>query len=135
PPAWEATQALVVRDEAMGAEVRPGKFQQPDDMKAAQETVLELARSRAVLRAALADVGPGREHDPTKPWPSAEAIAALADSVKLAPPKGAEFGKTEVFYLSVKAETPARALKLTEAICRHLQLRSRELRDQKAQSL
>jgi hypothetical protein len=134
-PMWEATQALVVRDEAMGATVRPGKFQQPDDMKAAQETVLELARSRAVLRAALAEVGPGANHESDSPWPSAEAIAALAGCVKLTPPKGAEFGKTEVFYLSVKADSPTRALQLTEAICQQLQRRSQELRDQKAQGL
>ena len=60
--AWDASQALMVRDEAMNSAARPGKFQQPDDMKTVQETILELARSRTVLGAALADVGPDAKH-------------------------------------------------------------------------
>jgi hypothetical protein len=56
-------------------------------------------------------------------------------AVKLVPPKGAEFGKTEVFYLNVQAESRSRATTLAAAICKQLQARSQELRDQKAKSL
>ena len=49
-PTWDASQALMVRDETMGTTARPGKFQQPDEMKTVQETILELARSRSVFR-------------------------------------------------------------------------------------
>ena len=69
----------MVRDEAMELAARPGKFQQPDDMKTVQETILELARSRA---------GFERRHWPTFPLrielqmsltvqPTDSAIAAL----------------------------------------------------------
>lgn len=132
---WEASQALLVRDEAMGAPIRPGKFQQLDDMKTVQETILELARSRTVLRGALAEIGPDSKHDASMAWPTEGAVSALAGSVKLSPPKGAEFGKTEVFYLNVEAETPKRAVLLAEAICKHLHARSQDLRDQKAGGL
>lgn len=135
PVSWEASQALVVRDESIGAAIRPGKFQQLDDMKTVQETILELARSRSVLRAALAEVGPDSRWDGAQPWPSEAAVSALASVVKLTPPKGAEFGKTEVFYLQVAGETPARAVQLSSAICKHLHSRSQELREQKAGSL
>jgi succinoglycan biosynthesis transport protein ExoP len=132
-PVWSASQALMVRDEAIGAS-RPGKFQQPEEMKTVQETILELVRSRAVLGAALAEVGPTNEPADAA-WPTDGAIAALQGRVKLTPPKGAEFGKTEVFYLNVDAESRERATKLAGAICKQLQLRSQDLRDQKAQSL
>ena len=62
-------------------------------------------------------------------WPSS------ARNVKLAPPKGAEFGKTEVFYLTVRAENHARAVALNEAIFKQLRARFQELRDVKAESM
>jgi len=133
--AWDASQALMVRDEAINSAARPGKFQQPDDMKTVQETILELARSRTVLSAALADVGPDAKHASDQNWPTDASIAALQGHVKLTPLKGAEFGKTEVFYLNVEAETRSRAIALAGAICKRLQARSQDLRDQKAQSL
>ena len=133
--AWDASQALMVRDEAINSAARPGKFQQPDDMKTVQETILELARSRTVLSAALADVGPDAKHAADQNWPTDASIAVLQGHVKLTPPKGAEFGKTEVFYLNVEAETRPRAIALAGAICKRLQARSQDLRDQKAQSL
>jgi polysaccharide biosynthesis transport protein len=133
-PMWDASQAMMVRDEAMGAAARPGKFQQPDDMKTTQETILELARSRTVLSAALKEVGSDSKADAAA-FPNDFAIAALQGKVKLVPPKGAEFGKTEVFYLNVEAESRPRAVALASAICQQTQLRSQELRDQKAQSL
>ena len=134
-PSWDASQALMVRDEVMGAATRPGKFQQPDDMKTVQETILELARSRTVLAAALAEVGPASGQAGDQVYPSDTVVAALQSRVKLTPPKGAEFGKTEVFYLNVEAETRERAITLAAAICKQLQIRSQDLRDQKAQSL
>ena len=55
---WEASQALIVRNEASGAEKGPGKFSYPEEMKTVQETILEVVRSRSVLEAALREVGP-----------------------------------------------------------------------------
>src|SRR5687768_10175516 len=54
--AWSASQALVVRDEASSALDRPGSFDSADALKSAQETIVDLARSRAVVEAALSHV-------------------------------------------------------------------------------
>ncbi len=54
---------------------------------------------------------------------------------KLAPPKGAEFGKTEVFYLKVRDGNPRRAVALAEAICGQLEAAIEKVRDAKAQSM
>jgi len=43
PAMWEASQALIVRNEAANNEVGPGKFSRTDEMKTVQETILELS--------------------------------------------------------------------------------------------
>ena len=101
PAMWEASQALIVRDEAAGTD-HLGKFHIVDDMKTVQETILELAKGRSVLSSALESVGPPMGRPNATPWPSDLDIAALQGAMKLSPPKGAEFGKTEVFYLQVQ---------------------------------
>ena len=105
-------------------------------MKTAQETVLELIKSRTVL---------GRRADSSRPAgrrAKARAIGRrtapsnrLEQSIKITPPKGAEFGKTEVFYLKVQAGDPARAIALTGAICRQLEKQFDDLRYQKYQGV
>jgi hypothetical protein len=77
PTTWEASQALVVRDEAGDRLTRPGKFTLADEMKNSQETILALARSRSVLSAALAEVGPPAGHETTSAWPSELEIEDL----------------------------------------------------------
>lgn len=132
---WEASQSLVVRNEAAGNLSEPGKFRHADEMKTAQETILELAKSPAVLRQALVEVGPPAAASTTENWPADEEVAALAESVKLAPPKGAEFGKTEVLYLKVRDNSRTRALALVSAVSKHLQARFQQLREAKAQGM
>jgi len=134
PVSWEAAQALVVRDEAGDRLSRPGRFTHQDEMKTSQETILELAKSRSVLAKALAEVGPPADRDSDEPWPSADDLEALQGSVKVTPPKGAEFGKTEVFYLKVQSRSQERAIQLAQAVCRQLQNRFAELRESKARS-
>ncbi len=129
PRVWQASQAMVVRAEAAGVGEGNGKFRQLDDMKTAQETVLELAKSRTVLEAALKNVNPTHDAAVTP-----QAVADLRDAVTLTPPKGAEFGKTEVFYLHVQDVSPERAVELNRAICEQLQSRLQSLRDAKAES-
>ena len=131
PTTWEAAQALVVRDEAGDRVARPGRFVHSDEMKTSQETVLELAKSPTVLRKAFVDVGPPST-DAADGWPSEAALEALQNNVKITPPKGAEFGKTEVFYLKVQDGNRQRAVELATAICRNLQDRLGELREAKA---
>jgi polysaccharide biosynthesis transport protein len=131
---WEASQALVVRNEASNGEKSPGKFVYPDEMKTIQETLLEVAKSRSVLEAALREVGPPAGAIDSA-WPTDRDIAKTRKRVKLVPPKGAEFGTTEVFYLNVRAETRKRSVALNEAIFKQLRSQFQTLRDAKAQSM
>ena len=132
---WEASQALIVRNEAANNERGPGKFAQPEEMKAIQETLLEIAHSRGVLEAALKQVGPAADCDNTETWPTDRDIETCRKTVKLVPPKGAEFGKTEVFYLTVRDHDRSRAVALNEAIYDRLQTRFQQLRNEKARSM
>ena len=132
---WEASQALIVRNEASNAEKSPGKFSYPEEMKTVQETILEVAKSRSVLRAALREVGPPANCRESAAWPTERDIVEARENIKLAPPKGSEFGKTEVFYLNIRAEDRRRSVALNEAIFRQLQTHFQQLRDAKAQSM
>jgi uncharacterized protein involved in exopolysaccharide biosynthesis len=51
------------------------------------------------------------------------------------PPGGAEFGKTEVFYLSVRQSNRNRAAALVAALCGQLEHRMQEIRNQRAQGM
>lgn len=134
PTRWEATQALVVRDEAGDRLTRPGRFTLVDEMKASQETILELAKSRTALVDALKAVGPPADYAQPAAWPAEADLEALQSSIKIVPPKGAEFGKTEVFYLKVTDTNRERALKLAQVLSHELQERFGELRETKARS-
>ncbi len=133
PIAWEASQALMVRDEAAGTD-HPGRFRVLDDMKTVQDTIMELVKSHSVLQGALRDVGPvaGRAADG---WPSERDVATLDAAVKLSPPHGAEFGKTAVFYLQVQDADRDRAIALAAALSAQLQRRFEDLRDATSQSV
>lgn len=136
PATWEASQALIVRNEATGSEASPGKFRHSEDMKTVQETILELAGSRTVLVEALRDVGPPADRAPAnEAWPGDRDVDRLRKSLKLEPPKGAEFGSTEIFYLRARDRSRPRAVALVAAICDQLEARFQQLRDTKAQSM
>jgi len=136
PATWQASQALIVRNEATGGREEPGSFDRAEQMKVVQDTILELAMSRGVLRGALVEVGPAADAtDSDGEWPSARDVAELRDAVTLVPPKGAEFGTTEVFYLAVKDRYRSRAVTLADALCDRLEARSQKIRDAKAQSM
>ena len=134
PATWEASQALTVRDEAAGGD-RPGKFHLVEDMKTVQETILELSKSHTVLAATLKQVGPPDDRQNQSNWPTDRDISALQGAVKLSPPHGAEFGKTEVFYLQVQCNDRQRAIALASALSNQLKQRFDDLRDSKAQSM
>ncbi len=133
---WVASQGLIVRDEATGAVMRLGRFQSQTEMKAAQETVLEMARNAQVLRGALATVGRERgwftwlsgERPPT----SAEVEELAKNGIEVRAPRGAELGTTEVIYLDVKQPSRARALELNKAVCEQLEKRLQQVRKARA---
>jgi len=127
---WEASQALVVRNDSHAPGQRPGKFAVPDEMKTVQETILELVKSDSVLSHALTHAGAA--DNGLVASPTDRDIAALRDAVKISPPNGTEFGKTEMFYLRVKADDRRRAIALATAICDGLDARFQQLRDDKA---
>jgi uncharacterized protein involved in exopolysaccharide biosynthesis len=136
PREWKATQALVVRPEvASVSEQRLGKFSDLSEMKTLQETVLELAKSQCVISAALREIGAPQGYRHLDAWPTALDVEAVRECVDMRPPGGAEFGKTEVFYLSVSDSSRDRANSLVVALCDQLQHRMQELRDQSAQGM
>jgi uncharacterized protein involved in exopolysaccharide biosynthesis len=135
PNTWEASQALILRNEAANRQETSGTFAQTGEMKTVQETILELIKSRGVLTAALTTVGPpDRERGSVAAWPRPKDVDNLCDALKVSAPKGAEFGKTEVFYLKVRDHSPSRATALVAAVADQLEASFQNLRDAKAQS-
>lgn len=136
PAEWDAVQALTIRNEAANNAEGPGKFSHPEARRTAQETVLELAQSRAVLSAALAKVGPPADRRASAGlWPSEKEVDDFRGQVTLTPPKGAELGKTEVFHLTVRDRSRHRAVALVSAVCEQLQASYQRLRDATAASM
>lgn len=131
-----ASQALLVRDEATGAVMRLGRFQSQAEMKAAQETILEMAKSQAVVRDALVEVGPPKGLTSWLDWgdyPSKELIEETAKSAILVhAPKGTEFGVTEVIYMDVKGNSQEEALALNKALADALEARLQQVRRARA---
>jgi len=132
---WKATQTLLVRDEAIGTHNRAGSFESHDSQKAAQELVLERARSRAVVLAAMKSVGPPTVRTSIGAYPNESEIASLQDNISVRAPNGVEFGKTDVLHLEVKAKGKARSIALAVALCESLDEELSEVREQKSRSL
>ncbi len=137
---YVASQALLVRDEANGAVMRLGRFQSQTEMKAAQETILEMAKSHQVVREALVEVG---EPPMIMNWllpasfsgeyPSKELIEETANqAIQVHAPKGTEFGTTEIIYLDVKSNTKEHARLLNKALCDALESRLQQVRRARA---
>ncbi len=135
PETWEASQALIVRNEAATGGEGPGRFRTADDMKTIQETILEIAKSASVLTKTLAQVGPPADYRQSHRWPTPNDVDDLRSALKIEPPKGAEFGKTEIFYLKLRANSAARAVALATALSQQVQERCRKLREDKADSM
>lgn len=134
PRYWEASQALVVRQETAGARgPTPGKFADLYEMRTLQETILELAKSQRVVVSTLKAVDQRMTGAATEP--TAEEIEKFRKHLKMLPPNGGEFGKTEVFYFCVKDTIRERAIERLTELCRQLDVGLRELRVARAQSL
>ncbi len=132
---WRAAQALIVRPEAASvSDERLGKFSDLSEMKTLQETILEVAKSQGVLKATLEKIGPPSSRSAAN-WPTARDVEEFRTHIDMRPPGGAEFGKTEVFYLSVLDTHRLRASDMLAELCNQLEQRMQELRDQRAQSM
>jgi uncharacterized protein involved in exopolysaccharide biosynthesis len=135
PEAWSCTQALVVRDEASGNDRRWGRFDSVDSMKAFQETIMEVARSRDVIAASLKNVTPPANHRSPEKWPTFDDVEAMQEHVTVKAPKGAEFGRTEVIYIGVFGHSRQDALDRNVALCDRVQKELSNLRNTKAGSV
>jgi succinoglycan biosynthesis transport protein ExoP len=136
PRDWRATQAMYVRPDAASVSgERLGKFSDLSEMKTLQETILELAKSPSVVAATLTEVGPPTSHSQPAEWPTPKDVEAFREQVDMRPPGGAEFGKTEVFYLSVLDTDRDRASRLADALCRQVEHRMQQLRDDRAKGM
>lgn len=135
PRHWSADQGLLIRSDAAGyTNQRLGKFTDLAEMKTVQETLLELAKSQSVVTAVLEEVGPPSTRLLSS-WPTPVDIEAFRKHLDFSPPGGAEFGKTEIFYLGVRASSSERAVALVESLTNQLEIRMRSLRDQRAASM
>ncbi|MEO1616921.1 MAG: hypothetical protein AAFV88_13780 [Planctomycetota bacterium] len=132
---YAARQPLVVRDEANNAVGRLGRFASQTELKAAQETILEMTQNREVVSAALRHIGPaggGKDSE----WPSISHVdSSIRSRVNILAPKGAEFGNTEVVYLQVKAESRDRAIAFCNAMFDSLTKHLRDVRRVRADSV
>jgi uncharacterized protein involved in exopolysaccharide biosynthesis len=131
---WQASQAFVVRDEARGMS-RQGRFDSTESMRAFQETTIEVAKSSAVVSAALKQLGPPKSLLGKTRFPTDDDIQKLQESISVAAPKGSELGSTEVLYLSVKGETPEDAIARTNAVFDQLERHLGTLRNARAGSV
>jgi polysaccharide biosynthesis transport protein len=133
PRNWRATQSLIVRPETNVSDVHLGKFSDLSEMKTLQETILELAKSQGVIETTLAQLGP--PNGVKANWPTARDVEEFRDQIDMRPPGGAEFGKTEVFYLSVHDSDRARASRALVILCGALEKRLQGLRDERAKGM
>lgn len=136
PRKWKATQGVLIRPEVAGlGSDRLGKFADLSEMKTIQETLLELARSKTVVTQALEKVGPAPSWRPKPKWPTAQDVKDFRDAMVMTPPGGAEFGKTEIFYLGVLDKNPKRAIALTTSLTEALENRTQQIRQKQADSM
>lgn len=132
---WEAYQGMVVRDEAtVTSSKQPGKFADLYEMRTFQETILELAKSHQVVTSTMRNVQSAETGQPAT-QPDAEQIEKFRKRLSMSPPNGAEFGKTEVFYLSIKDPSRERAIRLVDELCKQVSARMGELRQQRSAGL
>ena len=132
---WEASQGLVVRREVnTSSSITPGKFTDLYEMRTFQETILELVRSRQVISSTLRTVHRGFLGDAGYE-PTDEDINSFRKKLNMTPPGGAEFGKTEIFYLSVQNRNRDQAIRYVAELCRQLDNRLRRLSDDRSESL
>ena len=129
-PDWQASQALTIREQSADNAAWSGRFNEAEELKHTQETMLELAKSPPVISAALNSVGPPASCQDPQHFPSPQDVAAVRDKTDITSPHGAEFGTTRMFYLNVSQPDPQRTVQLVSAICDEAEKRFKKLREQ-----
>ena len=132
---FSARQPLVVRNEATSSFDHLGRFASQTDLKAAQETILEMTKNPEVVAGALRELGPPSGSS-WENWPNTETIDSIAkNAVNLVAPQGSEFGNTEVVYLQVKADDQKRAVEFCNSLFSNLTEHLRNIRRVRADSV
>lgn len=140
---WEASQGVLLQRDALTSFDPTSKFENEQARKSSQETILQLSLSRSLLRNTLIEVGPPAKEgelavwhvvwpgskQETQAWPSDKAVEALREVLAVTPPKGAEFGKSDVFYVKIKDQDRQRALALVSAFYAELEKAYGRLRE------
>ncbi len=148
---FAARQSMVIREEANTAVYRLGRFDSQTELKAAQETILQVARNPEVVAAALREIGPPKDwgkseaaktgartdaNEEPLEWPSKTVVDDITEShVNVLAPQGSDFGNTEVIFLSVEAESKQRAMAFCSAMFKSLTEHLRSIRMIKADSM
>lgn len=125
---WRATQVFHLRDEMIGRQNRPGYFSSLDDMKTAQETILEIARNPKVVRRCLQTL------QPTKTASDREVEEAQG-AIQVSSANGAELGKTELIRLSVVDRSPEASREFCQQLSSEMETELRTVRFNRACSM
>ena len=131
---WKASQAISVRDESAGGFSRQGRFDSSDALKLFQEEILEVARDRTAVAAALKSLGAPAGAKPDS-WPTQSDVEELQDAITVSAPRGGEFGTTEMIYLHVTGRNKQQAIDRTDAVYTQLEAKLGDRRVAKAKSL
>ena len=134
PSVWIATQDMIVREEIVGELSSRGRFDNTDERKAAQETILQVARNRKVVINSLHDVMP-EEIRSSQGFPKESLIRRWQDAINVRAAKGSEFGDSDMIYLQVKGSSAAQAVENTKIVAEHLGQELNELRKQRSDSV
>ncbi len=134
PKQWRASQVFHLRDEIIGRSNRPGVFASLDEMKVAQETVLEIARHPEVVRRTLEQLGPSSRSS-RGAWPSSKVVEETQGAIQVSAANGAELGKTDLIRLTVVADSPERARKFAEILRAETEVELRRVRYDRACSM
>jgi polysaccharide biosynthesis transport protein len=121
---WVASQALIVRDEIGGTLNRQGRFDNKESLKAALDTILEIARNPQVVQQALVTQLPSD----AEPLTEKDINGFIGNQLTVRSPKGSEFGTTEIFYVDVRHNDKQQAVELNKAICVSLEKRLQDIR-------
>jgi polysaccharide biosynthesis transport protein len=132
---YSARIGVVVRDEANRSVDRLGRFGSQTELKAAQETILEMVQNPETITAALRSIGPA-DGSVDDSYPTREVVdSTAASAVNLLAPKGSEFGNTEVVYLQTNADSKKRASAFCDAMYESLTEQLRHIRGLRADSV
>lgn len=137
---WTARQTMIIRDDLLGQNFKPGSFLSEEAMKSAQETVLETARRPEVIRATLEKLGPSRKSlfglgGVPASWPSDKTIEEMRGEISFESANGGEFGKSEVIVLAAKASNADRSVQLLSILTEEIDRKLAEIRADRFSSM